>query len=64
MEGVYVDGILESTVATPGQVVIGPAAVWKGDCRAGSVWVAEGARIEGGCFQVGRPPEEPNQGQP
>lgn len=53
VEGVVVEGCLEAAVETRGPVSIGAGAVWKGDCRAGSVRIAPGARVEGGCFRVG-----------
>jgi len=50
--GVEVLGSLDARVESGGPVIIGPAARWKGDCRAPSLDIREGARIEAGEFAV------------
>lgn len=52
--GVEVLGSLDARVESGGPVVIGPSARWKGDCRAPSLAIRSGARIEGG-FEVTQP---------
>lgn len=54
--GVEVLGSLDARVESGGPVLIGPAARWKGDCRAPSMAISSGARIEGG-FEVTSPAE-------
>ena len=55
-------GSLDARVESGGPVVIGPSARWKGDCRAPSLDISAGARIEAGEFAVPhvgfRPTEE------
>lgn len=51
--GVEVMGILEGNVTTPGRVVIGGKASWKGDCRAASLKVELGAVVSRGYFVIG-----------
>jgi cytoskeletal protein CcmA (bactofilin family) len=51
--GVEVLGILEGNVTTPGRVVIGGKASWKGDCRAASLKVELGAVVSRGYFVIG-----------
>ncbi len=51
-EGVEVNGGVTANVLSGGAVIIGPKARWKGDCRAPSVEIKPGARIEGGCFII------------
>ena len=50
--GLEVLGSLDARVESEGPVIIGPAARWKGDCRAPSLTVEDGARIESGSFAV------------
>ncbi len=54
--GVEVLGSLDARVESGGPVVIGAGARWKGDCRAPSMAVRGGARIEGGFEVSERPP--------
>ncbi len=58
--GVEVLGSLDARVESGGPVVIGPAARWKGDCRAPSVAIQGGANIQGG-FEVSPANAEPAQ---
>lgn len=51
--GIDVEGTLESDAWCGGTVRLGPAARWKGACRARALVVEEGAVIEGGHFSVG-----------
>jgi hypothetical protein len=51
--GLIVDGSIESEAWCGGTVRLGPAARWKGSCRAPALIVEEGAVIEGGYFAVG-----------
>lgn len=52
-EGLEVLGSLHaSNVICGGVVIIGPGAKWSGNCRALSVEIKPGARIEGGSFTV------------
>lgn len=50
--GVFVLGHLEANVSSGGPVHIAAGARWRGDCRAPSVTIEAGARIEGGRFNV------------
>ena len=50
--GVFVLGHLEANVSSGGPVHIAAGARWRGDCRAPSVTIEPGARIESGCFAV------------
>ncbi|MDG2147987.1 MAG: polymer-forming cytoskeletal protein [Planctomycetota bacterium] len=45
--GVEVMGSLDARVESGGPVVIGASARWKGDCRAPTMAIRRGARIEG-----------------
>jgi len=62
-EGVEVLGVLNGNVTSAGPVVIGPKARWKGDCRAPTLKVKLGARIESGFFEIpyreGKPAKPP-----
>ncbi len=51
-EGIEVQGILNGNAISAGPVVIGSKAQWKGDCRAPSLEVKLGARIESGFFEI------------
>ncbi len=51
-QGVEVWGALNGNVTSGGPVVIGPKARWKGDCRAPTLRVDLGARIENGFFEI------------
>jgi DNA-directed RNA polymerase subunit RPC12/RpoP len=51
-EGVEVLGGLSASVVSGGPVIIGPKARWAGDCRAPSLRIHLGARIESGRFTV------------
>ncbi len=50
--GLEVQGALHADVTSGGPVVIGPKARWKGDCKAPTLEVHLGARIESGFFEV------------
>lgn len=50
--GVQVLGELVGDVATHGPVVIGPKAVWDGDCIAANIVIQPGATIRGGRFTI------------
>lgn len=50
--GVSVLGRLEAHVRTHGPVVIGPSAVWAGDCAAANIIIRPGARILSGRFSI------------
>lgn len=50
--GIEVIGSIEGNVTCGGLVSIGPKAKWKGDCRAASLAVSNGATIARGFFQV------------
>lgn len=52
--GVEVLGALNANVTSSGPVHIGPKARWKGDCRAPTLSIDAGARIESGRFDVPR----------
>ena len=47
-QGIEVHGIIEGKVLSGGPVVMGEKCRWKGDCRAPSLEIAQGARITGG----------------
>jgi hypothetical protein len=51
-EGLDVQGGLSARVVSGGPVVIGPKAMWNGDCSAPSLEISAGARIERGTFRV------------
>ena len=51
-KGVEVLGALNGNVISGGPVVIGPKGRWRGDCRAPTLEVQLGARIENGFFQI------------
>lgn len=53
IEGVEVDGTIESAVETEGAVHLGAGARWKGDCRARVLVIEPGASILGGFFSIG-----------
>ena len=55
--GVEVLGRMDANVESGGPVHIAAGARWRGDCRAPTVTIDPGARIEGGCFAV---PSEPS----
>ena len=55
-EGIEVLGVLQADVISGGPVIIGAKARWKGDLRAPSLEIKQGARIEGGRFSV---PDDP-----
>ncbi len=50
--GIEVLGALSGNVVSGGPVVIGPKGRWKGDCRAPTLEVKLGARIESGFFEI------------
>lgn len=50
--GVEILGGLTANVVSGGPVHIGPKARWRGDCRAPSLRIDAGARIEGGLFTI------------
>ena len=54
--GIEVQGVLNGNASSDGHVVIGAKARWKGDCRAPSLEIKPGAKIESGYFQI---PNEP-----
>ncbi|MHC4846330.1 MAG: polymer-forming cytoskeletal protein [Planctomycetota bacterium] len=51
-EGIEVLGGIAGNVLSGGPVIIGPKAQWNGDCRAPSLEIHPGARIESGRFIV------------
>ena len=51
-EGIEVLGVLQGNVTSAGPVIIGPKARWKGDCRAPTLEIKLGARIESGFFEI------------
>jgi DNA-directed RNA polymerase subunit RPC12/RpoP len=51
-EGIEVFGGIAGNVLSGGPVIIGPKAQWNGDCRAPSLEIHPGARIESGRFIV------------
>ena len=51
-QGMEVLGVLHGNVTSAGPVVIGPKARWKGNCRAPTLEVKLGARIESGFFEI------------
>ena len=51
-QGIELFGALQANVLSGGLVLIGAEARWNGDCRAPSVEIRPGARIEGGTFHV------------
>lgn len=51
-EAVEVLGTLHANVSTPGHVIIGKKAEWKGDCTAKLLVIEDGARIKGGFFRI------------
>lgn len=51
-EGIEVLGSIRAKVMSGGPVVIGEKAKWHGDCRAPSVRIGDGAKIEGGYFEI------------
>lgn len=51
-EGIEVLGAIRAKVLSGGPVVIGEKAKWQGDCRAPSVRIGDGAKIEGGYFEI------------
>jgi hypothetical protein len=50
--GVEMQGQMEASVRSGGPVRIGPKARWKGDCKAPSVKIEPGAKIEAGAFTI------------
>lgn len=50
--GVQVLGALEGNVVTAGPMHIGPYGKFKGNCKAQTLIVDYGARIEGGYFEI------------
>lgn len=50
--GVQVLGALEGNVVTAGPMHIGPYGRFKGNCKAHSLIVDQGARIDGGYFEI------------
>lgn len=53
-EHLHVEGKVESnSVACGGTAYFAATAHWKGDCRAATLIVEEGAIIEGGYFEIG-----------
>lgn len=50
--GVEVHGALNGDVASGGPIVIGSKARWKGNCRAPTLLVQLGAKIESGFFEI------------
>ena len=58
--GLVCEGIIDARTVTSGQTVtIGPKANFKGDLTAPAVEVALGAKIQPSLFQIGKPPDEP-----
>jgi cytoskeletal protein CcmA (bactofilin family) len=58
--GIVVDGRLECGQAiSQGPVMLGPKADWRGDLRAPSLVVAQGAKIQGGYFSIPEMPKVP-----
>ena len=55
-QGLEVQGALQGNVVSGGPVLIGSKAQWRGDCRAPSLVVKAGARVEGGHFVI---PDDP-----
>lgn len=53
IEGVEMLGTLDANVETEGEVRIGPAGKWKGDCHAPVLKLEAGAEILGGHFAIG-----------
>lgn len=51
-EGLEMLGGLTGNVLSGGPVIIGPKAQWSGDCRAPSLEIRPGARIESGTFII------------
>jgi hypothetical protein len=51
-EGLEMLGGLSGNVVSGGPVIIGPKAQWAGDCRAPSLEIRPGARIESGSFII------------
>ena len=51
-EGIEVLGAIRAKVVSGGPVLIGEKAKWHGDCRAPSVRIGDGAKIEGGYFEI------------
>jgi len=51
-QGVEVKGVLEAKLVKSDHVVIGPKAKWKGDCRALTVRIDQGAIVHQGAFAV------------
>lgn len=62
--GLEVLGILTGNVTSAGPVVIGPKACWKGDCRAPTLEVKLGAKIESGFFEIPCREDEPAKQPP
>ncbi len=50
--GADINGVLDCNVVCGGAVIIGPKAIWKGDCTAQSIVIKPGATILGGRFEV------------
>lgn len=50
--GVHVLGRLEGHVLSGGPVILGPKAIWQGDCTAARVVIHPGATILGGRFCI------------
>lgn len=63
-QGVHVLGRLSGRVVSGGPVVIGPKAVWDGDCQALSIVIQPGATIVGGRFSIVGPTRGPGGGSP
>jgi len=58
--GIEVYGRLECEQAiSQGPVILGPKADWKGNLRAPSLVVAQGAKIQGGYFSIPEMPKVP-----
>lgn len=51
-QGVQVLGKLVGRVRCAGPVVLGPRAIWNGDCQAASIVIQPGATILGGRFSI------------
>lgn len=64
-EGMEVLGVLTGDMVTSaGPVIIGPKARWKGNCRAPTLEVMLGARIESGFFEIPYRHEESDESPP
>lgn len=62
--GIEVHGIIEGKVVSGGPIVVHEKAKWKGDCRAPTIRIAPGAKIERGFFEIGSGPAAEALGLP